>query len=101
MPWPAYKADDVQLMLDEFGVPVTIGGVTAKCIVKDSDEEIASSSNSALVGRAIVLKAARDTFPAAAQGAAATVDYPAVGTAYTIVSVRREPQLLVIVCAKV
>ncbi len=101
MPWPAYKADDIQLMLDEFGVPVTIGGVTAKCIVRDSDEEIASSVNSVLVGRAIVLKAARDTFPAAAQGVAATVDYPAVGTSYTIVSVQRESQLVAITVAKV
>ena len=101
MPLPLYQKSDVQQMLDEFGVPVTIGGVTAKCIVNDSDEEIASGVNALLIGRAIIARADRDAFPAAAQGVAATADYPAAGTAYTVVSVRRDINTVAITLAKV
>jgi len=101
MPLPLYRKADIQPMLDEFGVPVTIGGVTAKCIVNDSDEEIASGANALLIGRAIVSRADRDAFPAAAQGAAAAADYPAPGTAYTVVSVRRDINTVAITLAKV
>ena len=101
MPLPLYQKADIQHMLDEFGVPVTIGGVTAKCIVSDSDEEITAGANSVLVGRAVICRADRDAFPAAAQGVAAVVDYPAAGTSYTVVSVRRELQTVLITCAKV
>lgn len=88
-------------MLDDFGVPVTIAGTTARCIVNDSDEEIARDANAVLIGRAIVLRADRDAFPGAAQGVAATVDYPAAATSYKVVSVRRDLQLSAITCARI
>ena len=84
------QAGEIQAMLDDFGVPVTIGGVMARCVVRDSDEEIAASSASVLVGRAVMLRAAPGAFPAAAQGANAVVDYPAPGTSYKVVLVRRD-----------
>ena len=101
MPLPLPFKEDVQRMLDDFGVPVTIGGITAKCIVNDSDEEIASGVSAVLIGRAIIARADRDAFPAAAQGVAATSDYPAAGTAYTVVSVRRDINTVAITLAKV
>jgi hypothetical protein len=101
MPLPLYRKQDIQPMLDEFGVPVTIGGVTAKCIINDSDEEIASGANALLIGRAIIARADRDAFPAAAQGVAATADYPAAGTTYEVVSVRRDINTVSITLAKV
>lgn len=102
MALPLWHGEDVQLMLDGAGgVPVTIGGATARCLVDDTDEVVATSLNTTLVGRALVLRAARDAFPAAAQGVAATVDYPAPGTSYTVVLVRREINTAVIAVAKV
>ena len=85
-----FRAQDTQPMLDDFGVPVTIAGVTAKCIIRDSDEEVAASASSVLVGRAIVADAVLATFPGAVEGAAATADYPAPGTDYKVIGVRRK-----------
>ena len=96
MPLPLTFSEDIQPMLDDFGVPVTIGGVTAKALVNDSDEEIASGANAVLIGRAVVLLAHRDAFPAAAQGVAATVD----GAAYTVVGTRLGRNTVTITCAK-
>jgi len=106
MPLPLPFKSDIQPMIDGFGVPVTIGGATARALVDDSDEIVASvfdgsRTASVLVGRAVVLRADRDAFPAAAQGVAATVDYPAAGTDYTVVSVRRESQVAWITCARI
>jgi len=99
----AYRDADIQPMLDEFGVLVTIAGVAAKCMVNDSDDELATGASGALVGRVIGLVAKTGTFPGATQGAVATVDYPAAGASYKVVSVRRGPptgQLSTIVCAR-
>lgn len=106
MPLPLPFKSDIQPMLNDMGVSVTIGGATAKALVDDADETIAgifdgNRTASVLIGRAVIVKADRDAFPAAAQGVAAVVDYPAAGTAYTVVSVRRELQLTLITCAKV
>mgnify|MGYP001559377938 CR=1 FL=1 len=87
---PFYQDTDRQRMLDEFGVPVTVAGVTAKCLVNDSDEEIAAGVSSVLVGRAIIARCATGAFAGLVQGAAATADYPTAGTAYKIVSVKRD-----------
>lgn len=73
-----------QQALDEFGVPVTIAGTTARCFVDDSDEEIAAETNSLLVGRSHRLRAATGAFPNVAQGATAVLD----GVTYDVVLVR-------------
>ena len=100
MPLPLYRKADVQQILNEFGIPVTIGGVTAKCIINDSDEEIATGTNAILIGRAIIARADRDAFPAAAQDVAATADYPTAGTSYTVISVRRDLNTVAITMAR-
>lgn len=101
---PLDQDADIQRMLDDCGVSVTVGATTAKCLVSDSDEQIASESSSVLIGRAIILDCKRGTFAGLAQGAALTADYPAAATSYKVVSVRRKEskeQRISIVCAKV
>lgn len=73
-----------QEFLNEFGTPVTISGVTAKCFVDDSDEEMAAETSSVVVGRGHHLRAATGAFPDVAQGSTATMD----GISYRVVSVR-------------
>jgi len=89
---PQYGFDsDIQPMLDGLGgISVTIAGTTAKCQVRDSDEEVAAAASSILIGRAILLRAKTGAFPTLVQGLAATVDYPTAGTSYKVVSVRHD-----------
>ena len=72
-----------QQALDDFGVPVTIAGVTARCLLNDSDQEMAAETNSVLVGRGHILRAATGAFPGVAQGNAVTLG----GVAYEVIKV--------------
>lgn len=73
-----------QQALDEFGEDVTIGGVTARCLVDDADDEMAADTNTVLVGRGHRLRAATGTFPTVAMDDSVTFR----GTTYTVVAVR-------------
>lgn len=73
-----------QQALDEFGTPVTIAGVTAKCFVNDADQEMAAETNSVLVGRRHILRAATGAFPNVAQGNTAVLE----GVTYDVVKVQ-------------
>lgn len=73
-----------QAFLDDFGVPITINGVTANCHLNDSDDEMAAETSSVLVGRGHLLRAAEGAFPNVAQGSTAIMD----GVSYRVVSVR-------------
>ena len=73
-----------QQALDEFGTPVTIAGVTAKCFVNDADQEMAAEANSVLVGRGHILRAATGAFPNVARDATAVVG----GVSYKVVKVQ-------------
>jgi hypothetical protein len=72
-----------QQALDEFGVPVTIAGVTAKCFLDDADEEMAAETSSLLVGRGHRLRAATGAFATVAQDDTAVLD----GVSYRVVKV--------------
>lgn len=97
-----WRQADIQPMLDEWGVSVTVGSVTARCIVSDNDEQIAATANSVLVGRAITLRTVPGTFPALVEGVTVTVDYPAPATAYKAVAVRRvSTEHESVICARV
>jgi hypothetical protein len=69
-----YRDAEIQAMIDEFGVDVTIGAVTAKGIVDRTDEELALAGFSRGSGGAILVTVRTTTFPAIADGVAITVE---------------------------
>jgi len=93
---------DLQPMLDTFGVPVTIGAVTAKCVMDMTDQPIATAEDGQVMAREVTLRAVTGTFPAVAAGVSATVD----GVAYQVMEQLRDPRsqdgkLTLIQCRKV
>jgi hypothetical protein len=81
MPENYWQEQDVQIMLNEFGLSVTVGAVTAKGTVDRTDEEMKMAGFTEFIGKAILVTLYTKTFAAVlAVGAAITVD----GTAYKI-----------------
>ena len=63
-----YGASDIQPMLDEFGVPVVFGGVTAKGIIETPDQRLFSTSaGGQIMGSVLMLIVQTETFPGIAQ----------------------------------
>ena len=76
----------VQPMLDRFGVSVTIGAVTVKCLRDDADEQTLGDEWASLTGKALVVRCktftnGTPTFPTLAVGVAMTVDGVAMSAA--------------------
>lgn len=80
MPDTYYGSGDIQALLDEFGIPVTVGAVTAKAVRDTQDEAVAAAEDGSIVGRMVSLVVKTGTYPTLAEGVAATVE----GTAYTV-----------------
>lgn len=64
----------IQPMLNRFGVSVTIGAVTAKCLRNEVDVNTLGDEWAPLAGKSIVVECVSGTFPALAVGVAMTVD---------------------------
>lgn len=100
MPTGFYGAADINALLADFGVPVTVGAVTAKGLEDAADETMLSAESGAahLVGRVRVVLVKTGTFTLAAK-ADITVD----GTAYKVRDYAQidDGALTRIVCAKV
>lgn len=80
MPDTYFRAEDIQPMLDGFGIPATVGGVTARGIRDTQDEAVAAAEDGSFIGRVVTLIVKTGTFPGLAEGVAITVE----GTAYTV-----------------
>lgn len=63
-----------QTLLNRFGVSVTIGAVTAKCLRDEADEQTLGDDWASLTGKALVVRVKTGTFPALAVGVAMIVD---------------------------
>lgn len=73
--------DDLPGLLEEVGVPVTLGGVTTHAIKRRFTEEMFQDTDAPeLLSRAIVAVIKTDTLPTLKSGSAITVD----GTAYKV-----------------
>jgi len=82
---PVYGDAYLQPALDRFGVPVTIGAVTAKCLRDEADEETLTGEWAYLIGKAVVVTCKTGTFPALAVAVAMTVDGVAMKAAHVLV----------------
>lgn len=74
MPLPLPLKADIRLMLDDFGVPVTIGGVTVKGLLWKPDAQFLQDGESELIGRAVTVLIGTGDLPGLAVGASVTVD---------------------------
>lgn len=73
--------EDLPGLLAELGVPIVLGGVTARAIKRRFTEEMLQDVDSPeLLSRSIVAVVKTGSLPALRTGAAVTVD----GTAYTV-----------------
>lgn len=75
----------IQPMLDRFGVSVTIGAVTAKCLRDEADERVLGDEWAYLIGKSLVVRCETGKFPALAVNVAMVVD----GVSYTAAAVQR------------
>jgi len=71
---PVFGDKNIQPMLDRFGVSVTIGAVTAKCLRDEADEQALGDDWASLTGKALVVRCRTGTFPALVVGVAMTVE---------------------------
>lgn len=92
-----YREQEIQMMLNEFGVDVTVGATTAKAIVDRTDEELIRAGFGTMVGKAIVVTAKTGTLTIT-EGVAITVD----GVAYKMGKALKsgDGALTQILCAK-
>ena len=97
MPETYYNAAEIQMMLDEFGVDVTISGITAKGIVDRVDEEEAVGYQTHQIGKSIMVTGKTGTWPALAVEIVAIVD----GVTYRVVQIMQieDGALVKFVCA--
>ena len=73
--------EDLPGLLEELGVPVTLGGTTTNGIKRRATDELFQDVDAPeLLSRSIVAVIKTDSLPALRSGAAITVD----GTAYTV-----------------
>ena len=76
---------DEQALLNEMGVDVSIGAVTAKGICDIADEAELQGDAALFIGRTVSVRVKTGTFPALVVNGTATVD----GTDYQIIEVRK------------
>ncbi len=90
-------AQDVRVLLADFGVPVSAGGRTAQALVDSADELLMQNGNAPLIGRHIVATLMTGSVPVAV-GGQLVID----GVAYRAAEVYRldDGLLTRIVCAK-
>lgn len=74
MPETYYNAAEIQAMLNDFGVDVTIAGVTAKGVVDRVDEELAIGLETRAIGKSIMVTVKSGALPGLANEATAIVD---------------------------
>lgn len=70
----AFGDSYTQPMLNRFGVSVTIGAVTAKCLRDEVDDQTLGDEWASLTGKALVVEMKSGTFPALVVGVGMTVD---------------------------
>lgn len=81
-----YGDSDHDDMLREFGVPVTLGGVTVNGIVDLSDQDLYNADAGQFTGKVQPVLVKTGALPGLAEHASITVD----GTRYTVIQVRQE-----------
>jgi hypothetical protein len=88
VPTAQFGDADAQAVIDTYGVSVTIGGVTAKGLLRISDEPLAMSDQAGklMATQATVLALTATFISVLAQGIAAIVD----GVSYKVVDFVRE-----------
>ena len=74
MPVGYYGAADVQVVLNDFGVPVTLGATTANGVLDLTDIEEVRGEAATFTGKEIAVLVKTGTFAGLAQGATITVD---------------------------
>jgi len=83
MPETYYNEAEIQAMLNEFGVDVTIAGVTAKGIVDRVDEELMVGLETHGIGKSIMVTVTSAAFPGLTNEAMAIVD----GVSYKVTNI--------------
>lgn len=75
MPESYFMEGDIQALIDGAGgIPVIIGGVTAKCLRDVEDETVATAESGSIMGRLIVVQAKTGVFPGLDVDVAAVVE---------------------------
>lgn len=82
-----YGAQDLDVMLSDFGVPVVVSGVSGRGILNIQDVPMLSSDGATLSGQQIELTLKTGAFADLKHGTAITVD----GVNYTVVTARHAP----------
>jgi hypothetical protein len=80
-----YRASDIDVMLAEFGVDVTVGATTAKAIVDVSDESVLQGQAADFVGEVVTITVKSGVFATLAEGDSLTAD----GVNYRVMRVQR------------
>lgn len=76
-----YQAADLPVLLEDFGVDVTLGETTVKGILDEADEEIlASGAPSPITGKGVVFTLETGALPGLDEG----VSFTSGGTTYTV-----------------
>lgn len=90
-------AQDVRVLLNDFGVPVAAGGRTAKALVDSADEMLMANGNAPMIGRHIVATMMTGSVPVQT-GGQLTID----GVAYRASEVYQLDDGLItrVVCAR-
>lgn len=93
-----YGDADIDSMLADCGVPVTLGSVTGSGVMNIVDQSLLPAGTHSLVGRVVTVHVRTGTFPTVAEGNAITVD----GIAYRVISALAEADgaLTVITCTR-